>query len=102
MLVWKVKVAGVLLGAGAVLGFWPIPPLCEQVLEKKKSNRRTPLPRSRVLLRDVGCYGATEPGHPSRGGKINLGWLQVSSRSHSASQEGGPGCRDPFPGLLND
>lgn len=44
MLVWKVKVAGVLLGAGAVLGFWPIPPLCEQVLEKKKQQEDSPPP----------------------------------------------------------
>lgn len=44
MLVWKVKVAGVLLGAGAVLGFWPIPPLCEQVLEKKKATGGLPSP----------------------------------------------------------
>lgn len=64
-------------GAGVVLGFWPIPPLCEQVLEQ--NNRRTPLPTtSCVLLSDVGYCEATELGHPSQGGKINLGWLQVS------------------------
>lgn len=90
-------------GAGAAVGFWPIPPLCEQVLEK--NNRRVPLPRHPMCAAQwcgVGCSEAPEPGHPSQGGEINLGVVTSVSKSHSASHEGGPGCRDPFPGLLND
>lgn len=70
------EVAGVLTGE---VQFWASGLFhhSEQVLEQ--NNRRTPLPAtSCVLLSDVGYCEATEPGHPSQGGKINLGWLQVS------------------------
>lgn len=90
-------------GAGAVVGFWPIPLLCEQVLEK--NNRRVPLPDTPcVLLSDVGWDAVKQQsqGIPAREREINLGVVTSVSRSHFASHEGGPGCRDPFPGLLND
>lgn len=85
------------------MGFWPIPLLCEQVLEK--NNRRVPLPDTPcVLLSDVGWDAVKQQsqGIPAREREINLGVVTSVSRSHFASHEGGPGCRDPFPGLLND
>lgn len=102
-LLWKVRVAGVLMGQ---VQLWASGLFHYSVSRCwKKTTGGFPSPDTPcVLLSDVGWDAVKQQsqGIPAREREINLGVVTSVSRSHFASHEGGPGCRDPFPGLLND